>query len=485
MAFKSDAARRAFFFALKGKGAFRGARRAFSRTKTTAETVRKSTAGEFASQVIDSASGHEFAKSISTAAAKKPVIESNLQRFSNRILKGTGKAGFKFKRRVLRSLRKNPILSTGFKISGRVGTLTGRVGGRAVESLISTAQGTPRVAKARSLGQIVSDEFIDSNMLRETGRTIRRSKGSFTKHVTKPISELLTGKVTYQKSTSRGPGLGAVANRRYGILQGLRRSMSRSYTAREIKDIRDPFADTVIRGKARKNILDDITERRKLRSGYVSGVREAKKALKDQVTKGLMTPAASKTQLKQARKGLRSRFGEELKKSREIYRREKITDPDTGLAKRVGKGKLVEKYGKMYRGADTDLITTGLVGGATAAAGVQSFKAFGEKLRRERYMREKRKESDVQKAQIYTQLRINHPDWDEYDLENAVNLEYRRRQLIQVRAADNIGFRDIVLSATPQSPKPVESRMKAVKKSPSRLRTILIGGKKKSSKKRK
>lgn len=490
-AFRSEASRRLFFVLvqkglIRGKGVARGAKSILSRGTAKATVLRKSTAGELASQVIDSATGHEFASSVSKAASKAPVVQASLNRLSNRVFGKAGKATFKVKRSVLKALKKNPILSAGVKITGRVGTIASRVGGRASESFISTLTGTPRVIKARKFGQIISDEFIDQNTLRGMGRGIRKSKGAFSKHITKPASELLTGKIVYQNVTDRGPGLGSKATRQYGVLQGLRRVMSKSYRKSDIKNITDPFADTVIKGKARKNIAQLITERRELRKPYVEGVRAAKKANRELLAKGTVTKDIAKQQLKEARKILRSKHKESLAKAGEIYSRKTITDPDTGLVRKIGQGKLVEKYGKLYRGADIDLITTGAVGGATAVGGVHSVKAFGEKLRREKFMREKRREADAVRAQIYTQLRLNHPDWDELDVENAVNLEYRRRQLIQIRAAENVGFREALLSAVPkteQVTQPRESKIRVIRSSPKRLRSVIVGRKKSSKRK--
>lgn len=439
------------------QGARRGGRRLTrlaGRPADILEGVRKTTPGAVAEMVVDTAMNNEFKDQIAKSAARAGSMKVGLQKVAGGIGNKISRIHKQSEKVVLKALKNSPILSTAVKTAGAVGTVTGRVTGRVVGAGIELAQGHKNVATARNLGTILSENFKEIGP-RQIGRQIRRSKDPFTKNITNPILESLTGKVARNSE-----GLGSVGKRKYGFFQRLRRTVA---------------TDTVKRGELDKQIAARISQRRALRQNFTDQMKSTREALK---TQGL-TPEAYSAALKQARKVAKQAHRESLVKANSIFGISRTKDKETGALVTRKVGDLSNLVEKRYKGADIDLGSTALVGATTLYVGNQYAKDIVEKVRRSKFMRERKKEDEALRSALKTSIALNHPDLDEYDQLNLVEQRLKQHRYQQAIAAETSAMREAILagiSTAHDSPQtaPKESKMRAIKTKPKALKRVLI-----------
>lgn len=449
----------AISLAAGSKSAARRFSRVFNRPADVLEGVRKSTAGTAASTIIDSATGNELKVAYAKAAAQKDVIGKGLQRVAGKVGTGIGRFHRKIERSTLKTLKNSPLLSTGVRVTGHVGTLTGRVAGRLVGTAIELAQGTPKVSGARRLGAVLSENFGEIAP-RQIARDIRRSKDIFTKKITRPVIESLTGKVEY---ATANPGLGSVGKRKYGLFQRLRGTISPDTKAQ--------------RGLLTKQIRKQLSERKGFRADFIAQMKSTKDSLAQQgLVKG--TKEYQDAYLA-AKRVARAAHSEKLTKAREIYGIKLERNKETREVVKQKAGTLIKKFQERYKGADVDLGSTALVGGTTLYVGNQFMKDAIGKIKQTQFMRERRKEDDRIRAMLEARIAVENPELDEYDRSNLVNARVRQYRYTQAIASSNLATRDLLLgniSTEHDSPQtaPKESKLKTIKTKPRALKKVLI-----------
>lgn len=460
MPFASDLARRAFFASrmrmlgqgLVGivRGSSRVVKKVARRPADIIEGTRRTIPGAAIEHVIDAATGHEFASAIKKGVDTSHVVTKGLKKVTESGFHSFGRGSTKFQKKLLRNLGRSPILSSVAKGVGRGLNIGTKVTKRVTTTAIDLAQGDSRAIMARNVGSILTDE-MGQLAPREIGRQIRRGKGFFTKNITKPAMESLTGRLAFAKKTvtsPKGPGIGSATQRKYGLFQRIRKGMS---------------SENIKRSALDKTIKEAIDARRTARVGLVGTMKNAKIAVADQVKRGVIPASEAGTALDRARKVAKETHKVDLEKARNIYQKIHVKDKETGQMVTKTSGKLVDLFGHRYKGAsDVNLGVAAAVGGTTLYVGSRYTKDFIDRLKRAKFMRERKKEDTAIRSHLQTTYRINHPELNEYELENMVESRIKQIRLSQLQASENVALRNLILSGTsapktPQSSQPKES----------------------------